>query len=427
MLLGFVIKKAGPADERARLAKSEWTERHPLLVLIQAARESLRLLPGSVREPWLLAQLSACLEVVRKWKEDPGWKGVEPCLVKASDFSHVISMLILAERIKAWGHKVQLVSHGRHASPDLRVQAVGGKQEWLQIECYQPRPLSGKPLRLSLADAYKITQEAMKKARAQLGNETPGIIALCMYNQPRSNIDLLKKIVEARLRETSRSSLAGFILMCRNNLQTSQEGSLSFSPVITLDFLQNPAYFGVVGIGSDVPKDSPGSLIGPAINERLNEIIVNDFVLLQRAMQLTPEVQDSDLTLHNEAAVVSTKIEKLPILESPIRDRAIFSWSGDKYSVYFEGEGNVDFLCGNCGTTLARRIWKLSCNNIVVQCPTCGSYSEFPPQESSTYLKTSNVAIEAGDSSYRCSTTIVMKRGICLIGVEHDYHLRHHR
>jgi hypothetical protein len=74
VLLGFVIKKAGPADERARHAKSEWTKRHPLLVLIQAARECLRLLPGSLREPWLLAQLSACLEIVRKWKEDPGWK-----------------------------------------------------------------------------------------------------------------------------------------------------------------------------------------------------------------------------------------------------------------------------------------------------------------------------------------------------------------
>lgn len=362
-----------------------------------------------------------------KMEGRPGLERIEPYLVNASDFSHMISMLILAERLKTWGHQVQIVSDGRHASPDLLVQAVGGKQNWLQIECYQPRPLSGKPLSLSLADAHKITKEAMKKARAQLGGETPGIMALCMYNQPRSNIDLLKKIVEARLRETSRSSLAGFILMCQNNLQTSQEGSLSFSPVITLDFLQNPAYFGVIEISSDVPKDSPGSLIGPAIEERLNEIIVSDFVLLQRAMQRMPEVQDSDLTLHPEVAVVPMKIEKLPILENPIRDRAIFSWSGDKYSVYFEGEGNIDFLCGNCGTTLARRIWKLSCNNIVVQCPTCGSYNEFLPQESSTYLKTSNVAIEAGDSSYRCSTTIVMKRGICLIGVEHDYHLRYHR
>ncbi len=94
-LLGATIKKAGLAYKRAKRAKSEWTERYRLLVLIQAAQESLRMLPGSMREPWLLAQLSACLEVVRKWREDPSWKEMEPCLVNASDFSHVISMLML--------------------------------------------------------------------------------------------------------------------------------------------------------------------------------------------------------------------------------------------------------------------------------------------------------------------------------------------
>jgi len=426
-VLGSVIEKAGPAYARAMRAKSEWPERHPLLVLIEAARESLRMLPGSIREPWLLAQLSACLEVVRKWKEDLRWKEIEPCLVNASDFSHVISMLMLAERLKAWGHNVQLIANGQNATPDLRVQAIGGRQEWLQIECYQPRPLSARPVGLSTADAYKITKKAMKKARRQLGNENPGILALCMYNQPRSNIDLLKKTVETRLRDTSRDSLAGFILICQNNLQTSQEGNMSFSSGITLDFVQNPAYFGSVEISSDVPQDSPGSLIGSEIKEPLSEIIVKDFVILQREIRRASEDQRTDLTLKDETAVVPTRVEKLPILNGPFRDRAIFVWSGDKYSVYFEGEGNIDFQCGNCGGVLARRIWRLSCSNIVLQCPMCGVYSEFPPQESSLFLKTNNIVIEAGDSPYRCATTLVTKRGICLIGVEHDYHLQHHR
>ncbi|SRR2546425_1957810 len=426
-LLGSVIEKAGPAYDRARRAKSEWTERHRLLVLIQAAQESLRMLPTSIREPWLLAQLSAVLDVARKWREDPSWKEIEPSLVNASDFSHVISMLMLAERFKAWGHKVQLVANGHNASPDLRVQAIGGREDWLQIECYQPRSLNGKPVKLSMADAYKITKEAMKKAGRQLGNETPGILALCMYNQPRSNVDLLKYVVEARLRTTSRSSLAGFILMCQNNLQTSQEGKLSFSSAISLDFRQNPAYFGSVDVSSDVPQDSPGSLFGPEIKEPLNETVVQDFAILQREIQRASEVESPDLALISRTAVVPTKIEKLSILNGPVRDRAIFAWSGDKYSAYVEGEGDLDFQCGNCGCTLARRIWKLSCSNIVMQCPKCGSYNEFPPLESSQFLKTSNVAVEAGDSPYRCSTMITMKRGICLVGVEHDYHLRYGR
>ena len=175
-----------------------------------------------------------------------------------------------------------------------------------------------------------------------------------------------------------------------------------------------------------MPQDSPSSLIGSEIKEPLSEIIVKDFVILQREIRRASEDQRTDLTLKDETAVVPTRVEKLPILNGPFRDRAIFVWSGDKYSVYFEGEGNIDFQCGNCGGVLARRIWKLSCNNIIVKCPMCGSYNEFPPQESSIFLNTNNIAVEAGDSAYRCSTTIVMKRGICLIGVERDYHLRHH-
>jgi len=426
-LLGVVIKGIGPSYQRARRARVQWTERHRLLVMVEAAQESLRMLPRSVREPWLLAQLSGCLEIVRKWRDDPSWKEIEPCLVNASDFDHVISMLMLAERLKAWGHNVRLITNGRNASPDLRVQAVGGRQDWLQIECYQPRSLSGKPVRLSVADSYKITKEAMKKAKRQLGNEIPSIIALCMYNQPRSNLDLLKKIVETRLSQTSRASLVGFIFMCQNNLQTSHEGTLSFSSGITLDFIQNPAYFGAVDISSNVPDDHPGSLIGPEIKEPLKEIIVNDFVILQREMQQAAEAQGSDSTGDDAPVPAPPKIEKLSIQIVSPRNRAVFVWSADNYSVYLEGQGNIDFRCGNCDTVLAKKIWKLSCSNIILQCPTCRFYNEFPTLESSLFLKTNNIAIEANDSPYRCATTIMMKRGICLFGVEHDYHLQHQR
>src|SRR5207245_4542770 len=102
--------------------------------------------------------------------------------------------------------------------------------------------------------------------------------------------------------------------------------------------------------------------------------------ILQRETQRASEGRRTGSSLDNET-VVPAKIEKLPILDEPSRDRAVFTWAGHENLVYFEGEGNVDFQCGSCGSILARRIWKLSCNNIIVKCPMCGSYNEFPPQE----------------------------------------------
>lgn len=421
-MLGSVIQRARPTYQRAKRAKSTWTERHALLVWIDAAEESLRLLPGSMREPWLLAQLSACLEITRKWRRDSSWIWIEPCLVNSSDFTHTISMLTLAERMKGWGHEVQIIPHGQDASPDLRVRAIGGRQEWLQIECYQPRLLSGKPVALSTGNCYKIIKEAMKKGRRQLGGEKPGIIAICMYNQKRLNIQLLKAAVKSRLRRGSRESLAGFILMCQNNLQTNLAGNPSFTPGITLDFVQNPGYFGGIEIRSDAVDTAAESLIGQEIKESLREVVVNDFVILLRELDRATEVPSPAPNQEDEEIV--TRVEKLTVLNSPVTGRAIFSWSGDKYSAFMKGDGNIDFQCGGCGCVLAKAIWKLSCSNIILRCPKCNSYNEFPQQTSAILMTTNNIAVEANDNEYRCASSLMMKRGICIFGVEHDYHLR---
>ena len=44
----------------------------------------------------------------------------------------------------------------------------------------------------------------------------------------------------------------------------------------------------------------------------------------------------------------------------------------------FRGEGDVDYLCGKCGATLAEKVRRGQIKNIVVHCPKCRQYNEFP-------------------------------------------------
>jgi len=49
-----------------------------------------------------------------------------------------------------------------------------------------------------------------------------------------------------------------------------------------------------------------------------------------------------------------------------------------KVSPAFKGEGDSDYICGNCGAVLAEKIRRGQIKNIVIHCPKCGQYSEFP-------------------------------------------------
>lgn len=44
----------------------------------------------------------------------------------------------------------------------------------------------------------------------------------------------------------------------------------------------------------------------------------------------------------------------------------------------FKGEGDVDYVCGNCGAVLAEKLREGQIENIVIHCPKCGKYNEFP-------------------------------------------------
>ena len=49
-----------------------------------------------------------------------------------------------------------------------------------------------------------------------------------------------------------------------------------------------------------------------------------------------------------------------------------------KVNPAFKGEGDSDYVCGNCETILAEKIRRGQIKNIVVRCPKCGQYNEFP-------------------------------------------------
>jgi len=417
-LFDAILPKSAGADRRAKVHRSKWSERHRLHVLLDVAKASAGILPNRIREPWLLAELSAIIDVVKIWKKEPNWREIEPSLVNSTDFSHVVATLMVAEHLRESGHKVELIPTRANASPDLRVQAIGGKQSWIQIECKQPKILSGKPFKLSSAEALKVVNQTMRKGKRQLGNKQPGMLAICTYNQAEPNLDVLRQAIVTRLGSTSRDELAGIIMFSLNNLVTMKPGELSFSPILRFEFMKNPAYFGPIEISDAARSDESlgtGHIIGTQVKEPLTEIVVDDFTLLQR--EVGKSILDAKSATSTKELESNTRVraERLPSFKEHPVDRAVVVWEGSQYSRFFKGEGNLNYVCGNCGTCLAERVWKLSCSNIIVQCPTCGLYSEFPVVDPSSFAITQNIGIEP--AIYRFANTVFVKRGICLIGV----------
>ena len=80
-------------------------------------------------------------------------------------------------------------------------------------------------------------------------------------------------------------------------------------------------------------------------------------------------------------STVSTDIlrEHLGLISKPApKTRAIIHSEDKNVLPLLKGQGNVNYLCGKCEAIIAERIWKLSLGNIVVECPSCQSYNEFP-------------------------------------------------
>ena len=67
---------------------------------------------------------------------------------------------------------------------------------------------------------------------------------------------------------------------------------------------------------------------------------------------------------------------KLNIIPRPRRGTRTVIES--KVSPAFKGEGNVDYICGNCRALIAEKVHRGQIRNIVVHCPKCSQYNEFP-------------------------------------------------
>lgn len=66
---------------------------------------------------------------------------------------------------------------------------------------------------------------------------------------------------------------------------------------------------------------------------------------------------------------------KLTIISSPREgSRTVIK---SKVSPVFKGEGDMNYICGNCGAILAEKVRQGQIRNIVVHCPKCGRYNEF--------------------------------------------------
>jgi hypothetical protein len=138
------IEKTKASDDRAKIQHVPWYERHRLHVLLDAAIETKeRCNRNIVVAPWFLTELKSTIEVSKRWQNKPIWKEIEPAFVNSTNFTHTIAKLYIAEYLSSKGHAVDIIPKGTDASPDLKVQAIGGTQEWINIECYQPYTLNG--------------------------------------------------------------------------------------------------------------------------------------------------------------------------------------------------------------------------------------------------------------------------------------------
>lgn len=408
-LLSTTIEKTKSSDDRSRQQKSKWTERHRLHVLLEAAKETQKSLPKAIVAPWFLAELKATLKVVRRWRDKPIWKEIEPSLVNPTHFTHTIAKLHIAEHLMSAGHKVEIVPRGENASPDLKVQAIGGTQDWIHIECYQPTVLNGKPSNISAEEAENIVKQSMSKAKRQLGKKTPGILAICGYNQSKTNLENLRQAVESRLRRTTRLNLCGILLVTLGIVYRKNKDETSFTPTISVEFVDNPSYFGRVDISSSTPKDDVR-----LIKEHLIDISTESLY-----SHKTDSLSERGfITSKSTSKTNSENIreERLSLIEEPApKSRAVIHSQSNSVLPLFKGQGNINYLCGRCEAILAERVWKLSISNLVVKCPSCQSYNDFPNLDIGDYPVKGRIAF--AKQNFPLSQAIMLKQGVCLVGL----------
>jgi len=400
-LLEEVIKVNETRDKRAKAQGVDWTERHRLCVLLDTAQETLASPPNVVVAPWFLAELSATLKMVRKWRQTPFWQVIETALKEKDSYPHTIGLLHVAEHLEMGGYKANIVPEGDKPSPDLTIRATGRTQAEVAIECYQPAAMRGHLKPLTEKEAANIVKKSMGKARRQIGLRIPGIIVICGYNQSRENLRMLRHAIDERLSKTDRANLSAFWLMTLGILFKREGNTISFTPTRSAEFVPNPAYFGTVDFKSKVPTEHPN-----LIKDQLLDL-PTDILLFS-----IPERRLKQANLPSPTRPKSPKKTVLKLIPEPNRlSRSIIRGTGNQVPPFFTGTGNVNYSCGKCGTLLAEHIWSLSISDIVLQCPSCKSFNEFPSIAQSGYP-----AVLVTKGNYNFSKPVVLKPGRCIRG-----------
>ena len=99
--------------------------------------------------------------------------------------------------------------------------------------------------------------------------------------------------------------------------------------------------------------------------------------------------------------------------EHPPKSRSVIHSKG--VLPLFKGKGNTSYLCGKCGTVLVQNAWKFSLSNIVIECPDCQSFNEFPKLTKIELPILGSVALAKGDYYFR--DKVILQSGACLVGL----------
>jgi len=400
-LLEEVIKANEASDKRAKAQGVDWTERHRLCVLLEAAQETLASIPDAVVAPWFLAELSATLMVVRKWRQTAFWQAIEAALKERDSYPHTVGLLHVAEHLEMDGYKTNIVPEVDKPTPDLMIRAIGGTQSEVAIECYQPAAMRGHLKPLTAKEAAKIVEKSMEKARRQIGLRIPGIIVICGYNQSRENLRMLRDAIEERLSKTNRANLWGFWLLTLGVLFKREGSTISFTPTRSAEFVLNPAYFGTVDFEAKVPTDRPD-----LIKDQLSDLST-DMLLFG-----IPERRLKQVGLPSSTRPKSPRKTALKLIPEPDRlSRSVIHGTTNQVPPFFMGTGNVNCSCGKCGILLAERIWSLSISDIVLQCPSCKSFNDFP-----SIAQSGHPAVLLTKGNYNFSKPVILKPGRCVHG-----------
>jgi hypothetical protein len=131
---------------------------------------------------------------------------------------------------------------------------------------------------------------------------------------------------------------------------------------------------------------------------------------------------ETDLVLSSKPVLKASK-------EAPA-GRAILAWRGEPSKYHpglIVGWGDTSHVCASCHGPLTDNVWPYSISNVVLQCPKCLFYNDFPALPVETLKGKQIIAIEAKDGPYPFETQVKMEPGTVLSGVERDYHLTHER